>query len=161
MKISVLVEDQKTEKYSCSGHSQENIDLVCESVAEDPAVSIRSHSQQVGLSVSTAWGILHKDLSLKAYKAQITQELKPLDHLKCRSFFNFINEQPADFSQKIMFSDEAHFELGGYVNKQNCCIWCEKNPLIIHEKPMHSKRVTVWCALWSCGVIGSYFNILG
>ena len=24
-----------------------------------------------------------------------------------------------DFGKKIIFSDEAHFDLGGYVNKQN------------------------------------------
>ena len=29
----------------------------------------------------------------------------------------------ADFGKKIIFSDEAHFDLGGYVNKQNCRIW--------------------------------------
>ena len=27
-----------------------------------------------------------------------------------------------DFAKKIIFSDEAHFDLGGYVNKQNCRI---------------------------------------
>ena len=56
-----------------------------------------------------------------------------------------------------MFSDEAHFELGGYFNKQNCRIWGEENPQIIHEKLMHPKQVSVWCALWSGGVIGHYF----
>ena len=25
--------------------------------------------------------------------------------------------------KKMIFSDEAHFDLGGYVNKQNWCIW--------------------------------------
>ena len=40
--------------------------------------------------------------------------------------------------QKIIFSDEAHFDLGGYVNKQNCLIWDTENPT-------HPKRVTVWC----------------
>ena len=28
------------------------------------------------------------------------------------------------WQKKIIFSDEAHFDLGGYVNKQNCRIWC-------------------------------------
>ena len=26
--------------------------------------------------------------------------------------------------KKVIFSDEADFDLGGYVNKQNCRIWC-------------------------------------
>ena len=29
----------------------------------------------------------------------------------------------ADFGKGIIFSDEAHFNLGGYVNKQNCRIY--------------------------------------
>ena len=32
--------------------------------------------------------------------------------------------EDADFGKKkIIFSDEAHFDLGAYVNKQNCHIW--------------------------------------
>ena len=30
--------------------------------------------------------------------------------------------------KKIIFSDEAHFDLGGYVNKQNCRIWDTEKP---------------------------------
>ncbi|GFV51110.1 hypothetical protein TNCV_4743871 [Trichonephila clavipes] len=33
-----------------------------------------------------------------------------------------------DFHKRILFSDEAHFWLNGYVNKQNCRIWSEANP---------------------------------
>ena len=28
--------------------------------------------------------------------------------------------------KKTIFSDEAHFDLGGYINKQNCRIWVAK-----------------------------------
>ena len=63
-----------------------------------------------------------------------------------------------DFGKKkIIFSDEAHFDLGGYVNKQNCCIWGTENPHAYNEKPTHPKRVTVWCGFWSKGIIGSIF----
>ncbi|GFT76883.1 DUF4817 domain-containing protein [Trichonephila clavipes] len=34
----------------------------------------------------------------------------------------------ANFHKRILFSDEAHFWLNGYVNKQNCRIWSEANP---------------------------------
>ena len=30
-------------------------------------------------------------------------------------------------AKKIIFSDEAHFDLGGYVNQQNCRIWGTEN----------------------------------
>ena len=30
--------------------------------------------------------------------------------------------EDTDFVEKVIFSDEDHFDLGGYVNKQNCRI---------------------------------------
>ena len=30
---------------------------------------------------------------------------------------------------KILWTDEVHFHLTGYVNAQNCRIWATKNPL--------------------------------
>ena len=32
---------------------------------------------------------------------------------------------------------EAHFHLGGYVDKQNCRIWGSENPKIIIEEPLY------------------------
>ena len=63
----------------------------------------------------------------------------------------FYFEEDADFGRKIIFSDEVHFHLSGYVNKQNCRIWGTENPHVFVEKPMHPQRVTVWCGLWSGG----------
>ena len=54
----------------------------------------------------------------------------------------------------IFFSDEAYFTLGGYANKQNCRIWSSENSQVIEERPLHTEKVTVWCALWSEGVVG-------
>jgi hypothetical protein len=58
------------------------------------------------------------------------------------------------FSKKIIFSDEAHFHLSGFVNKQNCRIWANDNPRPIVEKPMHLQRETLWSGLWAGGIIG-------
>ncbi|GFU16791.1 DUF4817 domain-containing protein [Trichonephila clavipes] len=54
-------------------------------------------------------------------------------------------------------SDEAHFWLNGYVNKQNCRIWSEANPQVYIETPLHPEKLTVWCAVWAGGIIGPYF----
>ncbi|GFX39055.1 transposable element Tc3 transposase [Trichonephila clavipes] len=61
------------------------------------------------------------------------------------------------FHKRILFSDEAHFWLNGYVNKQNCRIWSEANPQVYVETPLHPEKLTVWCALWAGGIIGPYF----
>ncbi|GFX21839.1 hypothetical protein TNCV_2311181 [Trichonephila clavipes] len=58
-----------------------------------------------------------------------------------------------DFHKRILFSDEAHFWLNGYVNKQNCRIWSEANPQVYVETPLHPEKLTVWCALWAGGII--------
>ncbi|GFV70717.1 transposable element Tc3 transposase [Trichonephila clavipes] len=60
-------------------------------------------------------------------------------------------------SKKSGLSDEAHFWLNGYVNKQNCRIWSEANPQVYVETPLHPEKLTVWCALWAGGIIGPYF----
>ncbi|GFX35677.1 uncharacterized protein TNCV_744701 [Trichonephila clavipes] len=54
-------------------------------------------------------------------------------------------------------SDEAHFWLNGYVNKQNYRICSEANPQVYVETPLHPEKLTVCCALWACGIIGPYF----
>ena len=49
--------------------------------------------------------------------------------------------EAANFDKnKIIFSDEAHFDLGGYVNKQNCRIWGTENPQVYIEKPTHPQE---------------------
>ena len=61
---------------------------------------------------------MHKDLSLKAHKVQLTQELKPADHQHSRVFANWvlkIHENEPKYHRKIIMSDEAHFHLEGYV----------------------------------------------
>ncbi|GFX84075.1 transposable element Tcb2 transposase [Trichonephila clavipes] len=58
-----------------------------------------------------------------------------------------------DFHKRILFSDEAHFWLNGYVNKQNCRIWSEANPQVYVETLLHPEKLTVWCALWAGGIL--------
>ena len=60
-------------------------------------------------------------------------------------------------AKKNIFSDEAHFDLGEYVNKQNYQIWVAENPHAYIEKPTHPKRVTIWCGFCSRGIIGPFF----
>ena len=61
------------------------------------------------------------------------------------------------WQKKIIFSDETHFEFGGFVNKQNYRIWGIENPLAYIEKPTHPKRVTVWCGFRSRGISALFF----
>ncbi|GFV92841.1 DUF4817 domain-containing protein [Trichonephila clavipes] len=82
------------------------------------------------------------------------------DHQARRRFVEWAQNEIAvvpDFHKRILFSDEAHFWLNGYVNKQNCCIWSEANSQVYVETPLHSEKLTVWSTLWAGGIIGPYF----
>ncbi|GFW65388.1 uncharacterized protein TNCV_396541 [Trichonephila clavipes] len=82
------------------------------------------------------------------------------DHQARRRFVEWDQNEIAvvpDFHKRILFSDEAHFWLNGYVNKQNCRIWSEANPQVYVETPLHPEKLTVWGALWAGGIIGPYF----
>ncbi|GFY14668.1 putative DD41D transposase [Trichonephila clavipes] len=73
------------------------------------------------------------------------------DHQARRRFVEWAQneiEVVPDFHKRILFSDEAHFWLNGYVNKQNCRIWSEANPQVYVEE-----KLTVWCALWAGGIL--------
>ena len=53
-------------------------------------------------------------------------------------------------------SDEAHFHLSGTANKQSFRYWAENNPRDLHQRPLHSPRVTVRCAVSPLGAVGPY-----
>ncbi|GFS59141.1 putative DD41D transposase [Trichonephila clavipes] len=79
------------------------------------------------------------------------------DHQARRRFVEWAQNEIAvdpDFHKRILFSDEAHFWLNGYVNQQNCRIWSEANPQVYVETPLHPEKLTVWCDLWAGGIIG-------
>ncbi|GFU66895.1 uncharacterized protein TNCV_895311 [Trichonephila clavipes] len=82
------------------------------------------------------------------------------DHQARRRFVEWAQNEIAvvpDFHKRILFSDEAHFWLNGYVNKQNCHIWSEANPQVYVETLLHPEKQTVRFALWAGGIIGPYF----
>ncbi|GFY51998.1 putative DD41D transposase [Trichonephila inaurata madagascariensis] len=110
------------------GRSVENIAAVETSAANDPNQSIPLHSQELGIAKTTLWRILRKDLTLHPYKIRLTHELKPMDHSKRRTFSDWALEKMREddqFHRKIIFSNEAHFWLNGFVNKQNMRYWPE------------------------------------
>ncbi|GFT30389.1 hypothetical protein TNCV_2376841 [Trichonephila clavipes] len=88
--------------------------------------------------------------------SQFGLAIHPNDHQARRRFVEWAQNEIAvvpDFHKRILFSDEAHFWLNGYVNKQNCRIRSEANPQVYVETPLHPEKLTVWCALWAGGIL--------
>ena len=103
---------------------------------------------------------MHEDLHLHPYKIQLVQALNPQDYAIrlgfCDTMLQLFEDDP-QLIHNLWMSDEAHFHLSGYVNKQNYRYWADANPHQLHERPLHSEKVTVWCAISSSGIIGPYF----
>lgn len=143
-----------------SARSAENIAAVAEDVEVSPETSTRRRATQLGLSRRSLQRILVKDLNMFPYKVQSVHQLLPADRQTRVTYAQAIlnlDTEVDDFSTKIIMSDEAHFHLSGYVNKQNYRFWGTENPRVMHEEPLHPLKVTAWCAVHAGGVIGPFF----
>jgi hypothetical protein len=56
------------------------------------------------------------------------------------------------------WTDEAWFNLNGYVNTQNTRIWSAEKPHTLHEAPLHNQKVGVWTAASRKRVFLTFFE---
>jgi len=128
-------------------------------IVKSPRCSVRRHSTAIGLSDRSVWRILHKDLNFHLYKIAIVQELNDRDMANCRISSEQLLEMLKDDGviNTLLKTDEAYVHLLGYVNKQNYRYWAPENTQQLHQRPLHSERLTVWCGITSFGVLGPYF----
>ena len=137
-----------------------DIARVLASVSRSPRRSACKHAQALLMSDKSVRRILRSDLSLHPYKLQVVYALSNWDReirlQFCCQFVGILTENP-DLPNKLLMSDEAHFNLHGTVNKQNFQYWSAANPHELHQHPTYDPKVTVWCAVWSRGVTGPYF----
>ena len=154
------VKDSKPQGRPRSARTPDNVERVRDAILRSPRRSARRHALALRLKDSSVRRILHKDLHYHPYKIQVAQELSGRDKVSrlqfCNEFMDLVNNN-RDIVNTLLMSDEAHFHMSGYVNKQNCRYWAPNNPHELHQRPLHSAKVTVWCAISSHGVIGPYF----
>lgn len=154
------LEKKKPGRSLTTATTTEKVEEAKQIIENNPKVSVRRLAQQLGTSTGSAHTILTKKLKLFPYKIQICQKLKEGDY-ECRVRFcvwlkEKLNED-ANFLGRLIMSDEAHFSLNGCVNRQNLRFWATENPKETMEVPLHSLRVTVWCALTETSIIGPFF----
>ena len=124
-----------------TSRNAENCGGVKKAITQSPSKSTRRLAQQVNIPRTSVNRILKQDLRLYPYKVQVVQQLLPADKLQRKTFAEWVNNicrEEEYFTQHLITSDEAHFDLSGYVNKQNCRFWGRKGPEIMHEKPLHT-----------------------
>ena len=102
--------------------SDEKIERVRASVQEDQQTSTRRRSSELGMAKSSLHRILKADLHLFPYKIQVVHAIQPPDRQQRLEYAVRVQEHArADptFTHRLIMSDEAHFQLNGFVNKQN------------------------------------------
>ena len=108
------------------------------------------------ISVRSVSRILQLDLHLHPYKMMLAQELNQqvweTRRILCQEILDSVSPDVVEWR-----SDEAHFHLSDTVNKQNFGYWAPENPRELHQKPLHSPKVTVWDTISSLGTVRPYF----
>ncbi|GFX46760.1 DUF4817 domain-containing protein [Trichonephila clavipes] len=125
-----------------------------------PILEVEYHGYFLSPVQGRSVAVVAESYSCQVIYSQFGLAIHQNDHQARRRFVEWAQNEIAvvpDFHKRILFSDEAHFWLNGYVNKQNCRIWSEANPQVYVETPLHPEKLTVWCALWADGIIGPYF----
>jgi transposase len=133
---------------------------VVEFMKQNPHSSLRRLANLEGMPSYATIHRIVKDAKFHPYVLQIHQCLQEQDKKKrvmhAQSQLALMLRNP-EFLTNLLFSDEAHFNLHGTVNTQNCRYWSQTNPGWCQEKPLHSPRVTVWAAIGWQGVVGPVF----
>lgn len=152
-----------------SGRPSVNDDSVIEVLADNReqaetsqlhTSSCREISRRTDIPLTTVWRILTFKLKLYPYKIQKVHAITAGDRdvryhfsLRCVAL---IGVDP-NWLFNVLWTDEAHFSLNGYVNTKNSVIWADGNPHQVFPQPLHSPKVTVWCAFNGYFILGPYF----
>ena len=123
--------------------------------SENPNFTIRKATQVLKISQSSLHRIIKNFLKLHPYRIT-THQLLTTKSMEARvKFCKTITEMFVSGEideNKIVFSDEAHFSLNGYVNKLNDWFWGTENSNIFISKSVHPEKVTLWATLFVEGI---------
>ncbi|HEY6437141.1 MAG TPA: hypothetical protein VIY47_11180, partial [Ignavibacteriaceae bacterium] len=99
--------------------------------------SVRKLSNKTGIHYSAVHKILRKQLKLHPYKVQLVQNLTKNAEIQrkffCETMLQKIENDP-EYINNIWFTDESHFHLTGFCNKQTMRIWGTEKPNEVIEK---------------------------
>lgn len=143
-------------------HDEEDVAtlLVLDSVEDNPKLSLRRRSLQIGISKSHIQRILN-ERKIHAYKPIFNHTLELGDDEKRLYFCLWMGNEimrNRNFHNNIVFSDEATFSTNGTVSSQHVRYWSDTNPHFrISNNRQYFVKVNVWCAVTYHGIIGPYF----
>jgi len=109
-------------------------------------------ANELSMSKTTVWRVLHKRLVFKQYHIQMIQQLSDEDHRRRLDFclqLQDLTSSDDHFLGKVQFGDKATFHVSGAVYCHNVRIWGSENPRAYVEHQRDSPKVNVFCAISS------------
>lgn len=137
--------------------SEDNISVVKEMFVRSPGKSIRQAVRESGLTYHSVRTILTAELDFRPWKPHYCQALSAEDCDRRLEYGEMMIEWQIRWPElyhNIVWSDEANFHVGGFVNRHNCHYWGAEDPKIIAEKVHTRQKVTVWCGMTSTKIVG-------
>lgn len=116
-------------------------------MGDGACTSQRDASRRFGVSLGAVNKIL-KESNMKPFKYRLVQHLEENDFEKRLAFCNHvINHQEPMWHRKIIFSDEATFNVNGLVNRHNCYYYSRDNEFRTMTKQVKSTSITLWAMI--------------
>jgi transposase len=147
--------------HTASVLTEQKITEIHVEIEKDPHISLRKLAQITEVSYGTAQAAVRKHLKMHPYKTTVVHELLPRDSESrthfCEWMLDIINNDDT-FLDRCYFTDEAWFNLSGYVNSQNSRTWSFTNPHNIVQQPLHSPKVGVWAAMSRKRIFFTFFD---
>ena len=136
----------------------ENIERVRQAFVRNPRQSASRNIISLRMSDCMVGRILHEDLNIHPYKMVMFEAINNIDNVNRKTVCKVLLKAPDnDKLNHVLMTDEANFHFCVNVSFQNCRYWATENPRDIHQKPLHSEKVIVWCGVASFGVNDPYF----
>jgi hypothetical protein len=137
----------------------EILSKVKRSVKKEPKLSVRQRMLKLKLKRTSMQNALRL-LNFRAYQARTRLDLLPRhceERLRCAQDFLRLLNGNGNVIQKLCFTDEKFFRLGGELNLHNMVWYSDTNPNYRIEKRSHYTGIMVWCAVTWDGLIGPLF----
>lgn len=123
--------DAKRTGRPSTSRSEENIHCVKVMFDKSPSKSTRRAASESELTRHSILRVLHDDLHYHPWKPHYVQQLFPEDCDRraeyCEMMLTWLEDWP-ELYQNVLWTDEAVFHVGGFVNRHNCHYWAKHDP---------------------------------
>lgn len=128
--------------------TNENLQKIQDMLEEKVQFSVRNAAPKLSFSTSTVWRLLRFESKAKFYRPSTVQPLTEAHMEQRRKFCSWLLEEPADFTNKVVWTDEKIFVLNQRPNRKNDGVWCKENPHdLVQTNDRNGQKIMIFVAI--------------